>query len=87
MAVLLGAALHRDEWLDLVPTTGGFTRHPEAIQTELLDGLGAAVDAAGGTFTMSYDDDRRHRRPAGLLADRGFHGPPDRPVAEPGKRA
>jgi SAM-dependent methyltransferase len=44
----------RDEWLDLMPTTGGFTRHPEAIQRELLDGLGAAVDAAGGTFTMSY---------------------------------
>jgi SAM-dependent methyltransferase len=44
----------RDEWLDLVPTTGGFTRHPQAIQAELLDGLGAAVDAAGGTFTMSY---------------------------------
>ncbi len=44
----------RDEWLELVPTTGGFTRHPEAIQRELLDGLGAAVDAAGGTFTMSY---------------------------------
>jgi len=44
----------RDEWLDLVPTTGGFTRNPEAIQRELLDGLGAAVDAAGGSFTMSY---------------------------------
>ena len=44
----------RDEWLDLVPTTGGFTRQPEAIQAELLDGLGEAVDAAGGTFTMSY---------------------------------
>jgi SAM-dependent methyltransferase len=44
----------RDEWLDLVPTTGGFTRHPEPVQRELLDGLGAAVDAAGGSFTMSY---------------------------------
>jgi len=44
----------RDEWLDLVPTTGGFTRHPAAIQQEILDGLGAAVDAAGATFTMSY---------------------------------
>ena len=43
----------RAGWLDLVRTTGGFTRYPEAIQTELLDGLGAAVDAAGGTFTMS----------------------------------
>jgi SAM-dependent methyltransferase len=44
----------RDEWLDLVLTTGGFTQHPEAVQQELLDGLGAAVGAAGGTFTMSY---------------------------------
>jgi SAM-dependent methyltransferase len=44
----------RDEWLDVVPTTGGFTRRPEAIQQELLAGIGAAVDAAGGSFTMSY---------------------------------
>jgi SAM-dependent methyltransferase len=44
----------RAEWLDLVPTTGGFSRHPGTIQQKLLDGLGAAVDAAGGTFTMSY---------------------------------
>jgi SAM-dependent methyltransferase len=44
----------RDEWLDVVPTTGGFTRRSEAIQQELLAGIGAAVDAAGGTFTMSY---------------------------------
>jgi len=43
----------RDEWLDLVPTTGGFTRQPQAVQNELLAGLGAAVDAAGGSFTMS----------------------------------
>jgi SAM-dependent methyltransferase len=44
----------RDEWLDLVPTTGGFARHPEAVQRELLDRIGAAVDAVGGSFTMSY---------------------------------
>jgi SAM-dependent methyltransferase len=44
----------RDEWLDVVPTSGGFTRRPEAVQQELLAGLGAAVDAAGGSFTMSY---------------------------------
>ena len=44
----------RDEWLDLVTTIGGFTRHPEAVQRELLAGLGAAVDAAGGAFVMSY---------------------------------
>jgi SAM-dependent methyltransferase len=44
----------REEWLDLVPTTGGFGRLPRGTQAELLDGLGAAVDAAGGAFTMSY---------------------------------
>ncbi|HEV2374665.1 MAG TPA: class I SAM-dependent methyltransferase [Streptosporangiaceae bacterium] len=44
----------REEWLDLVPTTGGFSQYPQAIQCGLLGGIGAAVDAAGGTFTMSY---------------------------------
>jgi SAM-dependent methyltransferase len=44
----------RDEWLDLVPTTGGFTRMPEPAQAEILAGMGAAVDAAGGAFTMCY---------------------------------
>jgi SAM-dependent methyltransferase len=43
----------RDEWLELVLTTGGFTQRPEAIQAGLLHGLGAAIDAAGGTFTIS----------------------------------
>jgi SAM-dependent methyltransferase len=42
------------EWLDLVPTTGGFSRLPEAAQAAVLDGLGEAVDAAGGAFTMGY---------------------------------
>jgi SAM-dependent methyltransferase len=45
----------RDEWLDLVPTTGGFTRMPESAQAQILAGFGAAVDAAGGTFVMGYD--------------------------------
>jgi SAM-dependent methyltransferase len=44
----------RDEWLDLVPTTGGFSRLPELAQREILAGFGAAVDAAGGSFTMGY---------------------------------
>jgi len=48
-------AYTRDEWLDLVRTTGGFSRHPRDIQEQLLAGLGAAVDAAGGVFTMAYD--------------------------------
>ncbi len=44
----------RDEWLDLVPTLGGFRQFPGNTQTEILAGLGAAVDAAGASFTMGY---------------------------------
>jgi SAM-dependent methyltransferase len=44
----------RAEWLDLVLTTGGFTQNSPALQRELLDGLGSVVDAAGGSFVMSY---------------------------------
>jgi SAM-dependent methyltransferase len=44
----------RDEWLDLVPTLGGFRQFPPDAQAELLSGLGAAVDAAGGAFLMGY---------------------------------
>jgi SAM-dependent methyltransferase len=44
----------RDEYLDLVPTAGVWPRIPPAAQREILAGLGAAVDAAGGSFTMHY---------------------------------
>ena len=44
----------RDEWLDAVPTFGGYSQFPPAKQEELLAGLGAAIDAAGGSFTMGY---------------------------------
>lgn len=44
----------RDEWLDLVPTTGGFTRMPEPAQAQVLEAMGAAVDEAGGSFIMRY---------------------------------
>ncbi|MBE1583287.1 class I SAM-dependent methyltransferase [Nonomuraea angiospora] len=44
----------RDEWLDLLPTTGVHTRLPAATLREVLAGVGAAVDAAGGGFTMRY---------------------------------
>ena len=44
----------RAEWLDLVPTTGGFTLMPPSAQEQVLSGMGAAVDAAGGSFTMGY---------------------------------
>lgn len=44
----------RAEWLDLVPTIGGHRQIGAGRREELLAGLGAAVDAAGGSFTMQY---------------------------------
>jgi SAM-dependent methyltransferase len=44
----------RDEWLDQVPTFGGFSRLPAEAQAELLAGIGDAADALGGSFTMGY---------------------------------
>jgi SAM-dependent methyltransferase len=45
----------RDEWLDVVPTFGASgTRLPPDTLRELLAGIGAAIDAVGGGFTMHY---------------------------------
>ncbi|MBO2462514.1 class I SAM-dependent methyltransferase [Actinomadura violacea] len=44
----------RDEWLDQMPTQGTLTRLPAEQVAEVLDGVGAAIDALGGTFTMPY---------------------------------
>ena len=44
----------RDEWLDQLPTTGPLTRLPPDKLAEVLAGVGAAIDAMGGSFTMPY---------------------------------
>jgi hypothetical protein len=44
----------RDEWLDQMPTHGSLTRLPPDKLAEVLDGVGAAIDAMGGSFTMPY---------------------------------
>ena len=44
----------RDEWLDQVPTFGGYSQFPPDKQAEALAGVGAAVNAVGGSFTMHY---------------------------------
>jgi len=44
----------RDEWLDVIPTFGGFSQFRPAQQEELQAGIGAAIDAVGGSFTMGY---------------------------------
>lgn len=43
----------RQEWLDLLPTTGGLTRLPADKLAEVLAGVGTAIDTMGGSFTMT----------------------------------
>jgi SAM-dependent methyltransferase len=44
----------RDEWLALLPTTGGLTQLPPDKTAEILDAVGAAIDALGANFMMRY---------------------------------
>ncbi len=44
----------RDQWLEQLPTHGGHNLLPPAQLDELLGGIGRAVDAMGGVFTMGY---------------------------------
>lgn len=46
--------LSREEWLAQVPTFGGHDEIPAATLDDLLDGIGAAVDAVGAGFMMTY---------------------------------
>jgi SAM-dependent methyltransferase len=44
----------RDEWLEQVPTFGLHSRVPADGRQQILADIGAAIDAAGGAFTMGY---------------------------------
>ncbi|WP_435831401.1 class I SAM-dependent methyltransferase [Nocardia aurea] len=44
----------RDQWLELLPTTGGLTRLRRDQLSEIFDAVGAAIDSLGGSFTMEY---------------------------------
>ena len=44
----------REEWLDQLPTHGGYAQLSPSQQTELLTASGAAIEALGGSFTMPY---------------------------------
>jgi SAM-dependent methyltransferase len=44
----------REEWLDQLPTQGTLTRLPPDKLAPILDAVGAAIDAIGGSFTMRY---------------------------------
>ncbi|MFF0073103.1 class I SAM-dependent methyltransferase [Streptomyces sp. NPDC005494] len=44
----------RDQWLELLPTTGGLTQlRPEQL-ADVLGAAGSAIDALGGRFTMEF---------------------------------
>jgi len=44
----------REEWLDQLPTLGSLTQLPPAQQNQILEGVGDAIDAIGGRFTVRY---------------------------------
>ncbi|MGB8940338.1 MAG: class I SAM-dependent methyltransferase [Streptomyces sp.] len=44
----------RDQWLGLLPTTGGLTQLRPDQLAEVLDAVGGAIDSLGGRFTMNY---------------------------------
>ncbi|MPY59269.1 class I SAM-dependent methyltransferase [Streptomyces spongiae] len=44
----------RDQWLELLPTTGGLTQLSPDKTADILDAVGAAIDSMGGRFTMLY---------------------------------
>ncbi|MCW2927578.1 MAG: methyltransferase type 11 [Thermoleophilia bacterium] len=48
-------AYTRTQWLELVPTFGGHGLLSDQQSDELIDGIGAAIDATGGEFTMRYE--------------------------------
>ena len=44
----------RDQWLSLLPTTGGLTRLRPDQLADILDEVGTAIDALDGAITMPY---------------------------------
>jgi len=44
----------RDAWLDRLPTSGALTQLPSDKLAEVLEVVGGAIDAIGGSFPMSY---------------------------------
>ncbi|WP_305788008.1 class I SAM-dependent methyltransferase [Symbioplanes lichenis] len=44
----------KDEWLDQLPTLGDHGQFPPEKLDRVVAGVGAAIDALGGSFTMKY---------------------------------
>ena len=54
VAIRLAPALHPRRVAGGASYLGGYSQYPPATQQELLAGIGAAIDAVGGSFTMGY---------------------------------
>ncbi|GAA2000689.1 class I SAM-dependent methyltransferase [Microbacterium ulmi] len=48
------STIARDDWLEQASTAGGINRLPKDKLDALLGGMGAAIDAAGGTLVIDY---------------------------------
>ena len=74
----------RDQWLDLLPTTGGLTcLHADQL-AEILDVVGGAIDSSEGHFTMAYPALRQlpgGPAPGDRWAVAGWDRVPPRPLA------
>lgn len=44
----------RDQWLDFLPTSGGFSQLPPSTVEAVLAGMRDAIDELGGEFVMHY---------------------------------
>ena len=77
-------AYDRDEWLDVVPTFGGHSQFPPGTLEELLAGIGSAIDAAGGSFTMRLHRGGGHGGENRLHLTRVPRCPVGRPVTRLG---
>jgi len=71
----------RGEWLEQVPTFGGHAQLGRAMLEDLLAGIGAAIDAVGGSFTMRYTTVAVTT--ARLPPPQGHHDPPPPPPPPP----
>jgi SAM-dependent methyltransferase len=69
----------RDQWLALLPTTGGLTRLRPDQLADILGEAGTAIDALGGAFTMHYTTlavSAARAAPRDLNRDQGAPGAP-----------
>ncbi|MEV0086397.1 class I SAM-dependent methyltransferase [Saccharopolyspora sp. NPDC050642] len=64
----------REEWLNLLRTTGGLTGLPPGELAEVLDAVGTAIDEIGGGFTLPYTTMAATAARSGVAVESGNAG-------------